>query len=87
MSGVSFIVTVFDKRDYLPRVVDALARQVGPFEREFIFVDDGSSDGSAALIAALTRGLARAGPSSCARRIAAPRPPPTRARGARPCPG
>lgn len=54
MSGVSFIVTVFDKRDYLPRVVAALARQAGPFEREFVFVDDGSSDRSSDLIAELT---------------------------------
>lgn len=56
MGGVSFIVTVFDKRDYLPRVIDALARQAGPFEREFVFIDDGSRDGSAELIAELTRG-------------------------------
>src|ERR1700722_17376850 len=56
MSGVSFIVTVFDKRPYLARVIDALARQTGPFEREFIFVDDGSTDGSAALIEELTQG-------------------------------
>jgi glycosyltransferase involved in cell wall biosynthesis len=56
LTGISFIVTVFDKRLYLPAVIDALARQDGPFEREFVFVDDGSSDGSADLIAELTRG-------------------------------
>jgi GT2 family glycosyltransferase len=56
VGGVSFIVTVFDKRPYLPRVVAALARQGGPFRREFIFVDDGSADGSAELIAELTSG-------------------------------
>ncbi len=56
LTGISFIVTVFDKRLYLPAVVDSLARQEGPFEREFVFVDDGSSDGSADLIARLTRG-------------------------------
>ncbi|HXQ49501.1 MAG TPA: glycosyltransferase [Stellaceae bacterium] len=55
MSGVSFIVTIFNKRDYLPRVVDSLARQEGPFAREFVFVDDGSGDGSADLVASLTR--------------------------------
>lgn len=54
MTGVSFIVTVFDKRAYLPRVIDALARQTGPFEREFVFVDDGSGDGSAEAIAECT---------------------------------
>ncbi len=32
------------------------ARQSGAFAREFVFVDDGSSDGSADLIAALTQG-------------------------------
>jgi glycosyltransferase involved in cell wall biosynthesis len=56
LSGVSFIVTVYDKRDYLPRVIDALGRQSGAFEREFVFVDDGSRDGSAELIAASTQG-------------------------------
>lgn len=56
MTGVSFVVTVFDKRPYLRRVVAALARQTGSFEREFIFVDDGSSDGSAEFIAELTHG-------------------------------
>jgi glycosyltransferase involved in cell wall biosynthesis len=56
MSGVSFVVTVFNKTAFLPRVLDALARQTGGFMREFIFVDDGSSDGSPELIARLTAG-------------------------------
>ena len=55
LTGVSFVVTIFDKRPYLPRVIAALARQSGMFEREFIFVDDGSSDGSADLVEELTR--------------------------------
>ena len=54
MDGISFIVTVLDKSDYLPRVIAALAQQTGLFGREFIFVDDGSKDGSADLIAKLT---------------------------------
>jgi len=58
MDGVSFVVTVFDKAAFLPRVIDALARQEGSFAREFVFVDDGSSDGSAELIARLTAGWA-----------------------------
>lgn len=56
VDGVSFIVTVFNKRAYLPGVVSALAAQTGPFRREFVFVDDGSTDGSAELIAELTAG-------------------------------
>ena len=56
MDGVSFIVTVFDKRQYLPRVLAALAAQTGAFRREFVFVDDGSTDGSPELIADLTAG-------------------------------
>ena len=56
MTGVSFIVTVFNKTAFLPRVTAALARQTGDFAREFVFVDDGSSDGSAELVARLTQG-------------------------------
>jgi glycosyltransferase involved in cell wall biosynthesis len=55
MTGVSFIVTVFDKAAFLPRVLEALQRQTGDFAREFLFVDDGSRDGSAELIARLTQ--------------------------------
>ena len=58
MDGVAFVTTVFNKAAFLPRVIDALARQTGQFNREFIFVDDGSSDGSADLISQLTRGWA-----------------------------
>ena len=56
MTGVSYIVSVFDKARFLPRVLDALRRQTGDFAREFLFVDDGSRDGSADLIARLTQG-------------------------------
>jgi glycosyltransferase involved in cell wall biosynthesis len=56
LDGVSFIVTVFEKAPYLARVVAALAQDTGAFAREFVFVDDGSSDGSAALLARLTSG-------------------------------
>jgi glycosyltransferase involved in cell wall biosynthesis len=55
LDGVSFIVTLFNKRPYLPLMLDYLRRQQGAFAREFIFVDDGSSDGSADLVAGLTR--------------------------------
>lgn len=45
-AGVSFVVTVYNKRPYLPAVAAGLAAQRGGFAREFIFVDDGSTDGS-----------------------------------------
>jgi len=46
MSGVSFIVTVYNKAAYLPPVLEALFAQSGNFQREFIIIDDGSTDGS-----------------------------------------
>jgi glycosyltransferase involved in cell wall biosynthesis len=52
--GVSYVVTVFNKRPFLPQVIAGLAAQQGDFAREFVFIDDGSSDGSAAEIARLT---------------------------------
>jgi glycosyltransferase involved in cell wall biosynthesis len=49
-------VTVYNKRPYLPAVVAGLAAQRGDFSREFIFVDDGSTDGSRGEIERLTAG-------------------------------
>jgi len=54
--GVSYVITVFNKRPYLPGMIAGLAAQQGAFAREFIFVDDGSTDGSGAEIARLTAG-------------------------------
>jgi glycosyltransferase involved in cell wall biosynthesis len=56
LAGVSFVVTVYNKRPYLPAVVAGLAAQHGDFPREFIFVDDGSTDGSREEIERLTAG-------------------------------
>jgi glycosyltransferase involved in cell wall biosynthesis len=44
--GVSFVVPVFNKRRFLRQVIAGLAAQRGEFAREFIFIDDGSTDGS-----------------------------------------
>jgi glycosyltransferase involved in cell wall biosynthesis len=55
-TSVSYVVTVYNKRPFLPQVIAGLAAQQGDFAREFIFVDDGSSDGSAAELARLTEG-------------------------------
>ncbi len=50
MQGVSFVITIYNKAPYLAAVLPALRGQSGDFEREFIFIDDGSTDGSADLI-------------------------------------
>ncbi|NWH07827.1 MAG: glycosyltransferase [Alphaproteobacteria bacterium] len=55
--GVTFIITVYNKARYLPAVIAALKSQQGPFKREFIFVDDGSSDGSAEILRREARNL------------------------------
>jgi glycosyltransferase involved in cell wall biosynthesis len=55
MPWVSFVTTIHNKASALPFLVAGLAAQEGDFEREFIFVDDGSTDGSADLLRELTR--------------------------------
>lgn len=69
--GVSFVVPVFNKRRFLKQVVAGLAAQRGDFAREFIFIDDGSTDGSHAELEERAKALpeariiaqANAGPS------------------------
>jgi glycosyltransferase involved in cell wall biosynthesis len=56
---VSYVVTVYNKAPYLPFVVAGLDAQAGGFSREFIFVDDGSTDDSAAVLRRLTAGWPR----------------------------
>ena len=57
MPKISFVVTVFNKAPFLPAVIDGLKAQTGAFDREFIFIDDGSSDNSVAVIRRETSGL------------------------------
>jgi glycosyltransferase involved in cell wall biosynthesis len=56
VTSVSFIVTVYNKRAFLPRVLDALAAQRGDFARDYVFVDDGSTDDSLAYLKSATSG-------------------------------
>lgn len=50
MTDVSYVVTVYNKAWALPRVWESLRKQTGDFSREFIFVDDASTDQSLAVL-------------------------------------
>lgn len=54
--GVSFVVPVFDKAPWLPGVLRQLARQRGDFPRQYVFVDDGSTDDSLSILKQATAG-------------------------------
>ncbi len=57
MSSVSFIIPVYNKSRFLNSVVDSLKSQKGKFKKEFIFVDDGSTDDSYNKLQKLTKNL------------------------------
>ena len=57
MSSVSFVIPVFNKSLYLKYVVKSLKEQKGKFNKEFIFIDDGSSDDSYKKLLSLTKNL------------------------------
>jgi glycosyltransferase involved in cell wall biosynthesis len=56
MSGISYIVTLYNKRDFIPWMIKGLESQTGDFEKQFVFMDDGSTDGSLDLVRELTAG-------------------------------
>ncbi len=55
-AGVSFVIPVYNKAEWLPGVIAALKSQRGDFAREYIFVDDGSTDGSLEIVRRETAG-------------------------------
>ena len=55
MLKVSFICPIFNKKKYLPVVLPSIKNQVGDFEKEFIFINDGSNDGSLEYLKKITK--------------------------------
>ncbi|MGX1097209.1 glycosyltransferase family 2 protein [Amorphus sp. MBR-141] len=47
---VSYLITVYNKAAALPAVWESLRTQAGAHSREFVFVDDASTDGSLAIL-------------------------------------
>lgn len=57
MVRVSFVVTVYNKAPFLPDVIKAIRAQEGDFEREYVFVNDGSTDNSLEVVKDCTHDL------------------------------
>lgn len=53
--SVSYVVTLYNKKDFIPGMIQGLRQQQGDFERQFIFIDDESTDGSFELVKLLTQ--------------------------------
>jgi len=56
LPGVSFVVPVYNKAPHIPRVLAQIKAQQGDFPRQFVFLDDGSTDGSLDIVRAETEG-------------------------------
>ena len=46
MTKISFVCPIFNKKKYLNLVLSSIKKQTGSFEKEYIFINDGSTDGS-----------------------------------------
>ena len=46
MTKISFVCPIFNKKKYINHVLSSIKRQVGSFKKEYIFINDGSTDGS-----------------------------------------
>ena len=58
MPKISYVCPVFNKISYLERVLNAISSQIGDYDKEYIFVDDGSTDGSLNFIREKTKNWA-----------------------------
>ena len=52
--GVSFIIPVYNKAKHLPSVIKQIKLQRGDFPKQYIFLDDGSTDGSLDIVRSKT---------------------------------
>ena len=54
---VSFVVTIFNKEKFIKNMVNSLKSQEGLFSREYVFVNDGSTDRSMSILKEETKNL------------------------------
>ena len=55
MTKISFVCPVFNKQKYIQKVLSSIKNQIGEFEKEYIFINDGSIDNSLELLKNKTR--------------------------------
>ena len=55
MTGVSYIITVYNKAPFVAYMLAGLKSQSGDFEKQFIFINDGSTDESMQIIRTVNR--------------------------------
>ncbi len=53
-SGVSFIIPVYNKAEHLPSVIQQIKLQKGDFQKQYVFLDDGSTDNSLDIVRSKT---------------------------------
>jgi len=54
---LSYVITVYNKADFLPHTIDSIKYQNVDCKEEFVFVDDASTDNSVEVIKNCTKGL------------------------------